>query len=208
MEGRHVALLRGINVGRAKRVAMADLRSVATSLGLGEVRTLLNSGNLVFTSRPGRAGRIAERIQARLAQRLGVSSRCMVLTARAFARVVEENTLAPRSDDPSRLQVAFCDDRRRLDQLRPLAHRDWNPEALAVGSDAAYLWCPAGVLESSLLEAVGRVLGDRTTMRNWATVTRIHAALALPELSPSRPPRSRAAAAPRARPRSAPASRR
>jgi uncharacterized protein (DUF1697 family) len=51
-----VGLIRGINVGRAKRVAMADLRALVESLGYGEVKTLLNSGNVVFTAPGGTTG--------------------------------------------------------------------------------------------------------------------------------------------------------
>lgn len=61
--GRHVALIRGINVGRAKRVAMADLRALVEDLGYGDVRTLLNSGNVVFTSARRPPAKAAARIE-------------------------------------------------------------------------------------------------------------------------------------------------
>ena len=63
MPASHVALLRGINVGTAKRIAMADLRGVMTGLGYSDVRTLLNSGNVVFTAPPrsGVSGRSASK---------------------------------------------------------------------------------------------------------------------------------------------------
>ena len=72
MAATHVALLRGINVGRAKRVAMADLRSLVERLGYTDVRTLLNSGNVVFTSTSARSGGAEARIEAAIAARLGV----------------------------------------------------------------------------------------------------------------------------------------
>jgi uncharacterized protein (DUF1697 family) len=174
---RHVALLRGINVGRAKRVAMADLRALMEDLGYGDVRTLLNSGNVVFGAGRESPGAIAKRIEGAMPIRLGVAAAVTVLTAAEFSAVVEENALAPRAGNPSRLLVAFCADPACLGPVRPLAREDWSPEALAVGSRAAYLWCAAGILASRLPEAVGRVLGDAWTTRNWATVTRIHAAL-------------------------------
>jgi uncharacterized protein (DUF1697 family) len=172
-----VALLRGINVGRAKRVAMADLRRLAEELGYGGVRTLLNSGNLVFDAGRERPARSAERLARALADGLGVSSVVTALSAAELATVVEENALAKRASDPARLLVAFCPDGARLKQLRGLLREDWSPEALAVGHLAAYAWCPTGILASRLLQAVGRVLGETATTRNWATVRRIHAAL-------------------------------
>lgn len=169
---RRVALLRGINVGRAKRVAMADLRALVEGLGYGDVRTLLNSGNVVFTVPPARRADAGARIEQALAGTLGVSSRVTVLTARELATVLEENPFAD-ADAPSRLLVAFLrnpPDRRRL---TPLLDQQWGADRLGVGTRVAFLWCPDGILASRLLESVGRALGDAVTMRNWATVTKL-----------------------------------
>jgi len=156
---------------------MADLRELLAGLGYGEVRTLLNSGNVVFSAGREKAGRIGERIEAAMRERLGVSARVTVLTAAAFSTVVRENRLGDVAKDPARFLVAFCSDPGRLKQLEALTRQPWTPEALAVGSVAAYLWCASGILESRLAEAVGRALGESTTTRNWTTVTRIHAVL-------------------------------
>ena len=172
-----MALIRGINVGRAKRIAMADLRGLLADLGYREVQTLLNSGNVVFGAGRERPSRIAERIEVAMRERLGVSAPVTVLTAADFSTVVEENRLGKVAKDPARFLVAFCSDAGRLKQLEGLTRQRWSPEALAVGSVAAYLWCASGILESRLVEAVGRVLGESTTTRNWTTVTKIHAAL-------------------------------
>lgn len=173
--GRQVALLRGINVGRAKRVAMADLRKLVEGLGYSDVRTLLNSGNVVFTA-PGVApGDAAARIEEGLVARLGVSSRVTVLTAAELAAAVEKNPLLEVADNPSRLFVAFLANPKDRSHLTPLAQQDWSPEVLALGPRVAYLWCPEGLLASRLPEAVGRALGDGVTTRNWATVTKLQA---------------------------------
>jgi uncharacterized protein (DUF1697 family) len=171
--GRQVALLRGINVGRAKRVAMAELRALVEDLGYGDVRTLLNSGNVVFTT-PGKApGGAAARIEQALAGRLGVSSRVTVLSAAELAAAVAGNPLLAVADHPSRLFVAFLADPADRRRLEPLVKQDWTPEALALGPRVAYLWCPAGQIESPLAEQVNRALGDAVTTRNWATVTKL-----------------------------------
>lgn len=90
---RHVALLRGINVGRAKRVVMADWRVLLESLGFSNVRTLLNSGNAVFDAPPQAAAELADRIHGSLAQTLGVSARVVVKTANEFAAIVKGSSL-------------------------------------------------------------------------------------------------------------------
>jgi uncharacterized protein (DUF1697 family) len=175
MVHRHVALFRGINVGRAKRVAMVDLRALVERLGFGDVRTLLNSGNVVFTTARAAAGAAGAGIEKALATELGVSARVTVLTAAELAAAVAKNPLLEIADDPSRLLVAFLANPSDRSKLRPLTEQDWAPEALAVGARVAYLWCPNGVLASPLAEAVNRVLGDAVTARNWATVLKLHA---------------------------------
>ena len=175
MADRQVALIRGINVGKAKRVAMADLRALVESLGYGDVRTLLNSGNVVFTANGAAPGESAARIEEGLAKRIGVPARVIVLTAKELAAAVAGNPLAAVATDPSRLLVAVLAtpaDRRRLE---PLATQDWSPEVLALGTRVAYTWCPEGLLASRLPEAVGRALGDAVTTRNWATMTKLRA---------------------------------
>ena len=169
----YVALLRGINVGNAKRVAMADLRALVEKLGYGDVRTLLNSGNIVFTGPGASAEDAAARIEAALSRRLGVLARVTVLTAAELAAAVSENPLGDVATDPSRLLVAVLANPADRSRLKPLAKQDWAPEALAIGTRVAYLWCPGGVIASRVAKAVGRVLGDAATTRNWATVTKL-----------------------------------
>src|SRR5262245_8773555 len=146
--GRQVALLRGINVGRAKRVAMAELRALVEELGYGDVRTLLNSGNVVFTTPRAAPGDAGARIEKALAERLGVSSRVTVLSAAELAAAVAANPLLEVADNPSLLLVAFLADPADRSRLKRLVEKDWAPEALALGPRVAYLWCPAGQIES------------------------------------------------------------
>jgi len=177
MTARHVALLRGINLGRAKRVGMADLRDLVAALGYRDVRTFLNSGNVIFTAPVTVRGDAGPRIQEALGARLGVSSRVTVLTAAEMTAVVQENPFRQGASDPSRLLVAFLATPEDCVRLQHLPDRAWSPEALALGSRAAYIWCPDGIVHSSAVEAVGRAAGDAVTMRNWRTVTKLHALL-------------------------------
>jgi uncharacterized protein (DUF1697 family) len=174
MPATHIALLRGINVGTAKRVSMADLRALIEGIGGANVRTLLNSGNVVFTMTKD-AGDLAERIEKELAAKTGVSARATVITAAEFATIVRKNPLLAVADNPSRFLVSFLNRPADAKALKPLVKQDWSPEALAVGSRAAYLWCANGVLESPLWSAVGKVVRDGVTSRNWATVLKLQA---------------------------------
>lgn len=173
----HIALFRGINVGKAKRIAMADLRALLESLGYTGVRTLLNSGNAVFHAPDATPEALSRRIHDAVKTSLGVDAHVIVKTAREMAASVEENALRDVAANPSRLLVAYTASAGALGEFKPLTKSDWSPGALHLGNHAAYLWCPDGILESALNVAVGRALGDRVTTRNWATVEKIHALL-------------------------------
>ena len=175
---RKVALIRGINVGRAKRVPMSDLKALIEDLGYTDVRTLLNSGNAVFTAARDAPAEIAARIEKALVLRVGVEARVVVLTAAETATVIAENTLLDVADQPSRLLVAVPMPGADLRNLKPLLARDWGNDAFALGKRAAYLWCADGILDSALMKSVSRALENAVTMRNWATMIKLNELLA------------------------------
>ena len=183
----HVALLRGINVGRNKRLAMSDLRDTAEGLGWSNITTLLATGNLVFSPRAaeakGDAARLAAKLEKALTTNHGLVARVVVLSSADVDRVLKEQPFGAKVTDPSRLLVAaYLDDGVRK-KLEPLLAEDWSPGALALGRHAAYLWCPDGILESRLLEAATRATRDGLTARNWSTwqkIQRLAAATSTP----------------------------
>ena len=167
-----VALLRGINVGKAKRVAMADLRALVESLGYADVRTLLNSGNVVFEGAAGNPLTVAARLEAALVERLAVESRIVVLTAAELASALDANPLdAP--DDPARFLIACFVDANAAERAHPLAAQRWDPDRFAVAGRVAWLSCATGLLKSPLVKAFGRAAGDTATTRNWTTMTKL-----------------------------------
>ena len=177
MAQRWVALLRGINVGKAKRVGMADLRTVVETLGYADVRTVLATGNVVFTSRtagpaPG------PRIERALESRLGLRAAVVALPQGDFDRVLRANTLLAPGRDPARLMVGVVRGPAAMAALSRLAREAWAAEELICGKGAGYLWCPDGLAESPLVAAVNKALRDDVTMRNWNTMLKIQAALA------------------------------
>jgi len=183
MPATHVALLRGINVGKAKRIAMADLRAAVEALGYTEVRTLLNSGNVVFTAPRAAKADPGPRIERAVRERLGVASRVTIVTARELAAIVADNTLATPARNPSRLMVAVLADPAHRERLVPLAARRWAPDALALGGRVAYVWCAGGILDSPVYAEIARAMKDGVTTRNWATMLKL-AALVGPVAKP------------------------
>jgi len=183
MSSSYVALLRGVNnAGKSTRVSMADLRVLFEGLGFRDVRTVLNSGNVVFSvpdsRRPGSSTRrddLRGRIQKALATRLGLDSRVIVLSRREVAAAVQDNPLAGVAVNPSWLLVVVPGKPSDRERLRPLLEERWAPERLALGRRVAYLWCARGVADSRLWLAVDRALGRSGTARNISTMTKLMA---------------------------------
>lgn len=174
---RYVALLRGINVGRAKRIAMADLRALFATLGFSEVSTLLNSGNVVYSGPAATEAGQAPRIQLAIAQELGVECLVIVKSAAELAAVLDGNPRFEGVSDPTRLLVALTHSTKAL---RALAEIPLNPvasEPFQVGEHAAYLWCSEGILQSKTAVALLKGLANSGTTRNWATLQKIRALL-------------------------------
>ena len=178
----YVGLLRGVNVGKAKRVPMVELRDVLVGLGYTDVTTLLNSGNAVFKSTARSASGCAAAIARALAGRLGFDIPVVVKSAQELAAIVTGNPLRFTAANHSRLLAAFVQGAEQLARLRKIDSLVVPPEQFAVGSHAAYLLCAAGLLESkaaaALLGKAGKA-GEAVTTRNWATLLKLHA-LALP----------------------------
>ena len=197
--GTYAALLRGINVGRAKRVAMADLRSLLEDLGHTDVSTILMSGNAVFgtTGRKPEAALAAE-IEGAIRDRLGMDVRVFVRSAAALRKIVDGNPMPERAaEHPSRFHVSLFDGEVDREALATVLEQDWTPERIEVGDGALYLWHPGGMTGSKLAEALGRAKGPVGTVRNWATLTKLldraeAAGPAAPAGGRSGPKRSRA----------------
>ena len=170
---RYVALFRGINVGKAKRIAMADLRALLGKLGCTEVQTLLNSGNAVFTASEPTL-KIAARIREAVLRKTGVDALVIVKSAKDMAAIVAGNELQKVATDPSRLLVALTNDNKAFKSVAALADISWGDERIHVGKHAAYLWCANGILDSKAAASLLKGLAGAGTTRNWATLNKIH----------------------------------
>jgi uncharacterized protein (DUF1697 family) len=172
---RYIVLLRGVNVGRAKRVAMADLRKLIADLGYDHVRSLLNSGNVVFTGPAKPHDTVAAEIEDALVLKLGVAARTVVLSCDELDAIISSNPLLELATDHARLLTFILSGPHLRQSIEALCDQDWRPAAVALGERAAYVWCPDGILDSPVVAAVGKRLGDATTTRNWATLSKLHA---------------------------------
>lgn len=175
----YVALLRGINVSGKNPIAMAELRASCAALGLSEVRTYLQSGNVVFGAERGDARRLADALHGRIEKDFGHDVAVLVVSAQQLERVASGNPLRPAASADGRLfhcTFLFAPvPQARFHELR-LPARDGERAVLA--GQTVYLHCPHGYGTSKLNNAYfERALGVQATTRNWRSV------LALRELA-------------------------
>jgi uncharacterized protein (DUF1697 family) len=172
---RQVALLRGINVGRNARVRMADLRELLTGAGYGEVRTHLQSGNVVLAAEATGA-ELEQELEALLEGRLQSPIRVLVRNARELRAVVDADPLAEVAENPSLKQVTFLGSELDSAMAKELeaAATDLAPERLVVRGREIYTWHPDGIQRSPTAKLLtDQRLQVTVTARNWNTVTKL-----------------------------------
>jgi uncharacterized protein (DUF1697 family) len=170
---RQIALLRGINLGSNKRVAMGRLRELLAELGYADVRTYLQSGNVVLTS-PASPERLQRELEQQIAKELGLETRVLVRTRDELADVIARDPLAGVADNPKRYQVSFLSARPDPEVVRDLGRVDVAPERFVISGREIYTWHPEGIQRSKLNTVLSdRRLGVTATARNWNTVTKL-----------------------------------
>ena len=167
---RQVLLLRGINLGPSRRVAMADLREALTEAGYEDVQTYVQSGNVVLSSSKS-AAKLGPEAEKVIAGRFGFDVDVVVRTRDELAAVVAANPLVDVADNHKRYQVSFLSEELDSDVTARLRELVVEPEALVIDGREVYAWHPAGVARSKLWNALaGKRLGVTATARNWTTV--------------------------------------
>jgi uncharacterized protein (DUF1697 family) len=167
---RQIVLLRGINLGRNRRIAMADLRALFADAGYEDVASYVQSGNIVLSSRsrPAELERQASRL---ISERFGFEVSVVVRTRAELARVVEHDPLGDVADNPKRYQVCFLSDELDAATATRLRELAADSEAVAIQGREVYAWHPDGVARSKLWNTLaGKGLGVTATARNWTTV--------------------------------------
>ncbi len=174
---RHIALLRGVNLGGHKAVKMAALRQCLTELGCAEVQTLLQSGNVVFGGER-RAGSALERwLEEAVATQLGVRTDICVRSATEWTALIAANPFPDEAKrDPAHLLAVCLKTSPVPGAVNALRSAITGPERVEGGGREVYIVYPAGVGQSRLTPAlIDSKLGVRGTARNWNTVLKLGA---------------------------------
>ncbi len=176
---RAVLLLRGVNVGGAHKVPMADLRALLTGLGLVDVLTVGNSGNAVFAADADtNLDDLAETVQNAIADQLKVTVSCL---ARAELEVRAALSADPFTDVTagvdkagSKMMLLFTSADPTAAQLAEHDPRTLDPDRVVLGRRVIYQWCPDGILAApDVSTAVRRAWGVEVTGRNRNTVEKL-----------------------------------
>jgi uncharacterized protein (DUF1697 family) len=175
----YIALLRGINVGGATRVAMSDLRDVCGGLGFEGAKTLLQSGNVLFRGKSGDAARIERQLEREIAARLGIECDVIVRTPQEWQAVVDGNPFREEAKrSPGYLLAMLLKQPPDKKAIKKLQEAIPGKEVLRAGGRHIYIVYPDGVGRSKLTNVyIEKMLGTRGTMRNWNTVLRLAAAV-------------------------------
>ena len=167
----HVAMLRGINLGAKRRVPMAALRELLTEAGYEDVRTYVQSGNIVLGA-PATADAVQGELAALISERFGFDVPVLVRTRARLARVVAQDPFADVVTEPKRYQVSFLAEKLAADLVRRLEEQAAPSERVVSRGRELYAWHPEGVARSKLWNTLaGKGLGITATARNWTTVT-------------------------------------
>jgi len=170
---KQIVLLRGINVGSHNRIAMPRLRDLLEQAGLKDVRTYLQSGNVVLSSSRS-AKQVAHDCEQCISDGLDLDVAVVVRTRLELAKVVQKDPLANVAIEPKLYQVSFCSHAPERKRVGELAECAVDGEQVLVRGRELYAWYPHGVGRSRLAAKLSKHdLGVTATARNWKTVTKL-----------------------------------
>jgi len=168
---RQIVLLRGINIGPNNRIPMPALRERLTGAGFADVRTYVQSGNVVLTS-DATPGALAKQCEELIAAEFGLTIPVVTRTRAELAAVVRRDPLGGVAEDPKRYQVSFLSAKPGPAVVRKLESLAAGDERFTAVGREFYTWHAAGVARSKLWAAIAdKGLGVTATSRNWTTVT-------------------------------------
>ena len=171
----YIALFRGINVGGRNRLPMRDLVDLLRSIGLQDIRTYIQSGNVVFRSDAADTSDLSQRIRAAVNESHGFTPHVLLLTLEEFETAMESNPYPEAVSEPKTLHLYFLTSRPGNPDLEALETIRSPSERFALHGTVFYLHAPEGIGRSRLAAGVEKALGVGATERNWRSVTAIMA---------------------------------
>jgi len=169
-----ICMLRGVNVGGHHKLKMDALRDLCESLALRDSQTYVQSGNVVFRTNERDLARLAKRIEDAIERKAGFRPAAILRVTSDLRAVMERNPFAKRRDiEPSKLLVTFLAKEPDPTVRDAILALKANPEEVRMQGRELYVYFPNGMGRSKLWPAIGKVLKDSGTGRNWNTVTKL-----------------------------------
>lgn len=168
-----ILLLRGINVGGAGKLPMRELAGILESLGLENIRTYIQSGNVVFESSGQIPADLGEQIASAIEDQKGFRPHVLVLSGEAFERAADANPFEEAEEDPSRVHLFFLASEPENPDVDALTEAKSPTERFHLTDEVFYLYAPDGIGRSKLASKAEKILGVPATARNWRTVNKL-----------------------------------
>jgi uncharacterized protein (DUF1697 family) len=165
---RYIGLLRGVNVGGKNKVSMSQLRTLFESLGHTEVSTFIQSGNILFTTRRSVT---PKSVETAIGSEFGIDITVILRTRDELRSVVEANPFG--QVDLSKVHVGFMAQPPSAMAVATLDGERFQPEEFVISGRELYLHLPNGMARTKLPAYIDRRLKVPTTVRSWATVTKL-----------------------------------
>lgn len=171
-----ISMLRGINVSGQNKIRMAELKSLYESLGLVNVETYVQSGNVIFDTSAQDASRLTALIEAQIKRSFGYTVSVFIRDRNDFQRILRHNPfLSGRNEDPAKLHVTFLYGSPSKSKLNGLIAPSGEADEFFVGEKEIFLFCPNGYGRTKLSNTFfERKLNVPATTRNWNTVNALY----------------------------------
>ena len=170
----YIALLRGVNVGGKNKLPMKELAALLTELGCSEVKTYIQSGNVVYKAGRALAGRLPKLIEEAIGKRFGLRVPVVVRTEGELRAIAANNPFLRAGGDPDHLHVAFLADEPSAVAVAALDPQRSPPDEFVVLGKEIFLSFPEGLARTKLSNAYfDAKLATTSTMRNWRTLLKL-----------------------------------
>ena len=170
-----ISLLRGINVGGRKKIKMADLRALYASLGFRNVRSLLQTGNVIFQTDETDLARVKERLETGIDAAFGFEVKVIMRSPAAFKTIFKRHLFTDEQlDEPRKIAVVFLPDAPSLEAVEDLRRSNSGREFIQADGSELFVFYTDGQARSKLDNSrIERALGLHSTARNWNTCNRL-----------------------------------
>lgn len=168
-----IALFRGINVGGKNLLPMRELAAALEELGLQNVKTYIQSGNVVFQSEANALASLTSRISEAINRSHGFTPQVMLLSMADLENAIASNPFPDAESEPKTLHLYFPASEPTAPDIETLENLKLESEQFSLKDGVFYLYAPEGIGRSKLAARVEKSLGVAVTARNWRSVCKI-----------------------------------